>query len=122
MARAELRWSIPPSVLAARVAGLAVTLPHRIDTLAAEVAVQGEAYAKLNRVWTDRTGAARAGLHGESDVHLASGSIVLEHGVDYGIWLEIANQGRYAILPQTIDYMVGLVAEGLDGMLLEAIS
>ena len=28
--------------------------------------------------------------------------ITLAHGVDYGIWLELAHEKKYAIIPETI--------------------
>src|SRR5690606_40915510 len=48
--------------------------------------------------WTDRTGAARAGLFSDVRVGPDELSIILAHGVDYGVYLELANNGKYAIL------------------------
>ena len=50
---------------------------------------------------------ARAGLH--VDVNQAPAvlaELTFSHGEDvpYGIWLEIANQGRFAIIAPAIDY------------------
>lgn len=61
--------------------------------------------AKENRKWTDRTGHARARLN-SSVATISSGyRIYLAHGVDYGIWLELAHGKRFAIIPQTIEYV-----------------
>lgn len=61
--------------------------------------------AKENRKWTDRTGQARARLN-SSVATISSGyRIYLAHGVDYGIWLELAHGKRFAIIPQTIEYV-----------------
>lgn len=67
--------------------------------LAEQNAREMEAWAKANAPWQDRTGAARAGLHASVE----GNSIVLSHGVPYGIWLEVANGGRFAIIAQAID-------------------
>jgi len=64
---------------------------------------QLEGYAKTHAPWTDRTGHARQSLHGgveSSDDELA---LYLSHGVEYGIWLEIAHGGNYAIVRPTVD-------------------
>lgn len=61
-------------------------------------------FAKENRKWTDRTGHARQRLNSEVS-KLANGyRIYLAHGVDYGIWLELAHEKRFSIIPQTIEY------------------
>lgn len=62
-----------------------------------------EAYAKENAPWVDRTGNARQALH--SFVEELAGDIVrlyIAHGVSYGLWLEIRNSGRYAVLWDTL--------------------
>jgi hypothetical protein len=63
---------------------------------------------KLKAPWTDRTGQARASLNG-STAHEGSGplgftrhTITFAHGKDYGIWLEIANSGRFQIIMPTV--------------------
>jgi hypothetical protein len=59
---------------------------------------------KQNAVWTDRTSNARQTLWAEafdfSDVVV----LAFGHGVSYGTFLELANQGRYAIITPAIDY------------------
>lgn len=53
---------------------------------------------KTGARWTDRTGAARSGLiaipiHGRTFEE-----IFMSYSVTYGIWLEIANDRKYAII------------------------
>lgn len=58
-------------------------------------------YAKQNAVWIDRTGNARNSIEA---IDLSSGDVVrfyLTIGVDYGIWLELCNDGKYRILQPT---------------------
>jgi hypothetical protein len=73
-----------------------------------------EQYAKDNAPWQDQTGAARSGLTG-GFVNSGKGSFTLSiaHGVDYGIYLEMANSGRYAILEPTVRAMLPTVIEEL---------
>jgi len=68
--------------------------------LAEQNAREMEEWAKANAPWQDRTGAARTCLNASVE---GVGSIVLAHGVDYGLWLEIANGGRFAIIARAID-------------------
>lgn len=76
-----------------------------------------EAYAKANAPWQDRTGDAREYLHATVEETGPIGTIVLSHGVPYGIWLEIANGGRYSIVPQTIDLFGPRVMRSLQNMI-----
>jgi len=62
-----------------------------------------EGYAKSHAPWTDRTGHARQSLHGGVDIQDDQQVLYLSHGVEYGIWLEIAHGGNYAIVRPTVD-------------------
>ena len=76
-----------------------------IRMLAEQGALQLQNSAKENRKWTDRTGHARQRLTGYVGKIPEGYRITLAHGVDYGIWLELANEKRFAIIPQTIEYV-----------------
>lgn len=64
---------------------------------------QVEQYAQMNAPWSDITGAARNGL--TASVYEESGEIVLElaHSVDYGQWLELIQDGNFAIIMPTLE-------------------
>lgn len=62
-----------------------------------------EGYSKSHAPWTDRTGHARQSLHGGVDVRGDQQVLYLSHGVEYGIWLELAHSGKYAIVRPTVD-------------------
>lgn len=61
--------------------------------------------AKNNARWTDRTGRARQGLNSYVSAVANGYRIALAHGVNYGIWLELAHEKRFSIIPQTIEYV-----------------
>lgn len=65
---------------------------------------RGQGYAKLNAKWTDRTGNARQGLRVFPIHETGRSTIVVAHGVPYGIWLEVRFSGRYAIIGPTLIY------------------
>ena len=77
-----------------------------VVALAQNWAAQMEASAKQNARWTDRTSHARHGLFGTVEVRGNRVFILLGHSVDYGVFLELAHDGRYAILKPTIDAAV----------------
>lgn len=66
-------------------------------------AAKVESYAKKNAKWQDRTGDARRRLKGDVT---SSGDVVkirLAHGVDYGKFLELAYERRYAIIEESLN-------------------
>lgn len=59
-------------------------------------------YGKENAKWVNRTGAARDRLNSYSGKVNKGYKLYFAHGVDYGIWLELANEKKYAIVYKTI--------------------
>lgn len=77
-----------------------------------------EGKMKKNRPWTDRTGMAKAMLNAK--VSQPSQNIVritLSHGVDYGIWLELAHEKNYAIIAPTINEEAPKIIEDLENLM-----
>ena len=64
---------------------------------------QLEGRAKTTAPWQDRTGNARNGLFGGTDVRGNEARILLGHSMEYGIFLELARDGKHAILKPTLD-------------------
>jgi len=74
-----------------------------------------ESQAKENAPWTDRTGNARQGLHGfVEDVSETIILLVLQHKMTYGVFLELSNQGRYAIILPTLESNYSAVKQMVD--------
>jgi hypothetical protein len=65
--------------------------------------VQLEEQMKTDAVWQDRSGDARGALTATAGEDDGVVSITLEHGVDYGYWLEVIQNGRFAILGPTME-------------------
>lgn len=78
------------------------------------VSKQMESYAKSNRPWQDRTGHARESLKGDSEFMGHKVRCNISHGVSYGIYLEMCNERRYAILEPTIKAVSPKAINGLD--------
>ncbi|MBO5743304.1 MAG: hypothetical protein J6R68_03385 [Clostridia bacterium] len=73
---------------------------------------------KINRPWTDRTNMAKALLDAKvSQPNDTTIRITLSHGVDYGIFLELANEKKYAIIAPTIQEESPRVVEDLQNLM-----
>lgn len=59
--------------------------------------------AQQGAPWADRSGDARAGL--DTSVESNNGEIVLTlfHTVEYGLWLEVIQNGRFATIMPTLE-------------------
>ena len=81
-----------------------------IDSFMSLAATDGEADMKEKAPWRDSTGnrddrvpgEARAALFTATDLAGTHKSILFSHGVDYGIWLEISNNGKDQIIMPTV--------------------
>jgi hypothetical protein len=104
---ASFRWYIPPASLARRTEDYRQRLLEAAYQLARVFAVRIEAYAKAQARWTDRTGHARQGLTARAFRTAAGVVIALWHQATYGIWLEVAHAGRYAIILEALEQHYG---------------
>jgi len=59
-------------------------------------------YMKTHARWTDRTGAARTGLLAIPNHAKTYEEIVMRYSVNYGIWLEVAHDRKYAIITPSL--------------------
>lgn len=85
--------------------------------LAERWAVEIENHAKDNAVWVDQTANARQSLYTVVDDGEDGVTIYLSHGVSYGVYLELANQGQYAIILRSLEHYYNQVAESYRRML-----
>lgn len=92
-----------PDRFAKRVEGAAADV-------AREMADEMRTYAQDNAPWEDRTGEAREGL---KTVVVTRGnvySIFLGYSVDYGVFLETEDGGKWAIVLPTVERYAGVFA------------
>lgn len=76
-----------------------------------------ENYAKQNAPWTDRTAHARQRLTGDASEVEKGWQIELSQGVDYGVFLELAHEKRFAILQPTVLAKSGEVVHGFTHLM-----
>ncbi len=106
-AQAGIRWTTPPSELATAVERYGDRVLTAVAAVAQRVASEMQNQAKADAPWTDRTGNARTGIFGTSEADFGAHvvTIYLSHGatIDYGIWLELAHSGNYAVIMRTME-------------------
>lgn len=111
---ANFHWDVPPSALVRAIEDYGQRVQQAIFALAQWFAAKLEAYAKQQAPWTDRTGNARQGLTGLA-VQAATGAVLyLIHQVSYGVHLELAHAGQYAIITKTLEAHYGELSAALD--------
>lgn len=81
---------------------------HRgVFLLATRYAPEIERWMKANASWTDRTDNARQTLYAEvTDIINSAVILFFGHGVDYGVFLELAHGGTYAIVTPALDHFM----------------
>jgi hypothetical protein len=99
---ADFKWTRPPSQAWNRQLYKA-QLMDAVEKQLWYWSPQIEASAKENAEWTDRTANARQSL--ASFVYRDGDKIILilKQQMDYGKFLELANQGKYAIVLVTLE-------------------
>lgn len=82
----------------------AAQVQRQVERSADRFSKKIEAWMRANAVWEDRTGDARRELRAEVvDMTGHAVLILLRHGVDYGVYLETMQAGRFAILGPALD-------------------
>lgn len=96
------------SDMAGKLEAMSVRADAAVRVFAEQGATKLRSYAQKNARWTDRSGSARQRLNAYVSAKANGYRITLAHGVEYGIWLELAHEKRYAIIPETINHVGGL--------------
>lgn len=75
-----------------------------------------EAWLKANAPWEDRTGNLRQSLWSDAFRFADDFILLLDYDLDYGVFLEFANSGRYAIIAPALDYFAPRIWEDIKGL------
>ena len=124
----ERWWSIMPSsnkpintsTITVNLRDMDDKLRSQLEAMSSLVSTRMESFAKQNAPWTDRTSNARNGLHALVETSEDEYKIIIAHGVDYGLWLEIRASGRNSIIPQTVEHGVSQLGTLLPRLLKDA--
>ena len=113
---AGLKWDLRPARL---FEWLGDVRRRQVEAATLRVAERNaaliEAYMKTNAPWQNRTGQARATLKAEVlDVTGRAAFILLTYGVDYSLYLETMQGGRFAIIGPTLDVFAPRIMRDLQ--------
>ena len=104
---AEMVWVVPPTKMAKALDQNGDRVLVAVQAAADFIATKMQNHARENARWQDRTGNARTGLFATTTREAAKDivTLYLSHGhtVFYGIFLELARGGKYAIIMPTIE-------------------
>jgi hypothetical protein len=106
-----ITWQNPPDQVFADLGDAYASAIHRgVFAIGQRWAPEIANWMKDNAPWTDRTGNARQTLWSDVDqVVNTMVEIIFAHGMDYGIFLELNNAGRYAIIGPALDHFAPLI-------------
>lgn len=103
MAKTIIKFDV--SEIIKRTNDLRDTIERGATAVCQKVATDSESDMKTNAPWTDQTSNARNGLKARAVIggnssfgFKAEYAVVLFHTMPYGIWLEVRNSGKYAII------------------------
>lgn len=115
----SFQWTVSPTQAFVPMTQAYIARIHiGLYRLAQSYAPRIEAWMKANAPWEDRTGNARQTLWSDVfDLANRAVGVILAHGVDYGIFLELANAGRYAIIAPAIDHFGPLIWQDVQRMM-----
>lgn len=91
--------------LLSSLGGLDERVDSAVHMYAEACAPKVEGEAKETAPWTDRTGDARKRLTCKVEKTPLGYRLKLAHGVDYGMWLELSNEKKYAVIEPTLKRM-----------------
>ena len=98
------RWTTPPEQAFPQMYESYVgQVTRTVYSIVQSEAPQAENWMKDNAPWTDRTGNARQGLNAQAFLGMWRVWMMLDHGVDYGKYLEFKHAGRFAIVAPAVD-------------------
>lgn len=115
----SVTWSPPPSaVWQPAVENYINAILERVDKLIHQFAKDIEEWMKINAPWKDRSSNARQTLRAEAErLGREVWSILLAGGVDYFVYLELAHQGRFAIIGPALNRFVPQIFNDLRKLL-----
>jgi hypothetical protein len=97
-------WDVPPDQVFPEFFNQELArVEQAIFQLCQRYVVEIETWMKANAKWQDRTGNLRQSLYAQVEQFTREIVLSFDYGLEYGFWLEFANQGRYAIIAPALD-------------------
>lgn len=114
----RIEWNGTDQQMKRNMAAYGVAVNATLLQLGQFFAAKMEAHAKRHAPWTDRSSNARQGLFAFADKEGNTTVIILSHGnvIDYGVFLELAHQGNFAIIGPTLQQHYGEIMQAVRGI------
>lgn len=114
---ARVRLDYDDKRLRRNVKNLDKNIKRNVDAIVDRHAAITTGWLKQNARWTDRTGAARGGLFAIPNNTAKFSEIFMAYSVNYGIWLEVAHDRKYAIITPAMRIMGDELMKSLQYLL-----
>lgn len=98
--------TVDDRIVAQNLGEMSERLKTQLQVLGQATGQKIQEYAQANAPWTDRTGDARQRLKYNSEINENGLTISIFHQMEYGIYLELCNNEKYAILKNSRDAML----------------
>jgi hypothetical protein len=107
----SFQWQVTPQdAFGGLAANYVAAIRQAVGLLAQRWAPTIEAWMKQEAVWQDHTGNARQTLHSEVEgLGTDMITIILAHGMSYGIYLELSHGGRFSVIGPALDHFGPLI-------------
>lgn len=114
-----LQWDVPPEqALGVVYDEYRNRIRMVVEQLLRSYQPRIEAWMKENASWTDRTANARQSLYADVQrLGQDTFDLIMDHGMDYGRFLEFSNAGRYAIIAPAVDVFAPQIFDDLQSIL-----
>jgi hypothetical protein len=112
-------WDVEPEQAFGELADEYISAIHSaIRQIIQRYVPEVEAWLKANARWTDRTGNARQTLFADmEELTNQFVELILSHGVDYGVFLELSHGGSWAIVGPALDYFAPKIWADVQALL-----
>lgn len=119
MAGSQKSWQWKAGTLTKNMGMMDKKFKRSMTALTEYYGTKIEGAARRDAPWQDQTANARTGLSTvvEHSTDFTTHTIVLFHRVPYGIWLEVARDGKYRIIIPTINEQGKLLMQTLNGLI-----
>lgn len=114
---AKVEFSYDDKQLSHNIKTFGKDLRRNISAVVDYNAAFAQAWLRSRAKWTDRTGAARSGLFAISIEDRNNFEIFMAYSVNYGIWLEVANNRKYAIITPAIRVIGDKLIKDMQGLI-----
>lgn len=109
-----MSFKFDEAIVAKGLAEMHLKTMETLEVYGDRIAKDMESYAKSHIPWTDKDSDAKDKITGQSQNLGTKVRCSISHGVDYGIYLEMCNEGKYSILKPTIDAVGPKAVKGLE--------